>query len=198
MNRLKLLLTRKNVVNVVMVLIAIILIVSPQAKALVIMGILKLGLMRAPTESITPASKTAVPALNIVLRSANGEILQTGRQQGKVLIVNFWATWCPPCIAEMPSINKMYRHYQNNAGIMVLPVDVDGNFSRSLAFMKEHNYNLTPYQVAADLPVGLFSGSIPTTLIINKHGQIVARHEGPADYSDKAFYDYLDKLLQAH
>jgi thiol-disulfide isomerase/thioredoxin len=195
MNRLKLLLTRKNVANLVMVLIAIVLIISPQAKAILIMGMLKLGLMRAPTESTAPA-KTA-PALNILLRSADGEILQTSQQRGKVLIVNFWATWCPPCIAEMPSIDKMYRHYQNNAGIMVLPVDVDGNLSRSSAFMKDHHYGLPVYQVDAGLPEGVFSGSIPTTLIINKHGQIVARHEGAADYSDKAFYDYLNKLLQA-
>lgn len=150
--------------------------------------------MQPPTKSefVTPAASP----VNIVLSHPDGSVLQTQQLHGKVLIVNFWATWCPPCIAEMPSLNKMYQRYKNNSNLAVLMVDADSDFSKSLPFMQKNGYSLPVYVLAGKLPAGLISNAIPTTVIIDKSGRVVARHEGAADYSSEAFYNYLDTLLK--
>jgi len=194
MEKLRKLFTRKNIFNAFFIVLMIVLLVSPQAKALLIKGLISVGIMRPPTQS--EAVTNATPVVNITLRQANGAILQTQQLKGKVLVINFWATWCPPCIAEMPSINEMYLRYKGNANLMVLPVDVDGDLPKSLAFMKENGYSLPVYQLGAAPPQGLLSDAIPTTIIIGKNGQVVASHEGAADYASKPFYEYLEKLLK--
>jgi|SRR5215217_3917542 len=187
-------LTRKNLINAFFVLLIVVLIVSPQAKALLIRGLINIGVMRAPTKSEKATPST--PPVNISLRQPDGSVLQTQQLHGKILIVNFWATWCPPCIAEMPSINQMYLHYKNNSNIAVLMVDADSDFSKSIPFMKKNGYSMPDYALAAGLPKGLISNAIPTTLIIDKNGRVVARHEGAANYSSEGFYNYIDTLLK--
>lgn len=194
MNRLKTLLNRKNAVNIILIVFAAVIIISPKAKALVIKAMLKTGLMPPPTESLA-ADKSLSTLPEIVLKSSDGKILETGRQKGKVLIINFWATWCPPCIAEMGTINEMYLHYKTNPKVLIIPVDVDSDFKKSLVFMKDHQYSLPVYQLTSNLPPGFISDAIPNTLIVNKNGVITAKHEGAANYSDKAFYTYIDKLI---
>ncbi|WP_157799188.1 TlpA family protein disulfide reductase [Mucilaginibacter auburnensis] len=194
MEKLKALLTRKNIINVVFILLMLVLIINPAAKALLIRGFIAVGIMRPPTQSEKVATST--PSVNITLRQPNGEVLQSEKLKGKVLIMNFWATWCPPCIAEMPSINKMYLQYKNNSNLVVIPIDADNDVSKSTAFMQNKGYSLPVYTLAGPLPTGLVSNAIPTTIIIDKKGRVVARHEGAADYSSEAFYEYLDGLLK--
>ncbi len=186
--------TRKNIINAFFILLIVMLIVSPQAKALLIRGIIAIGIMRPPTES--EVVKPSTPPVNIILRQPDGAVIQTEQLQGKVLVINFWATWCPPCIAEMPSLNKMYQHYKNNSNVAVLTVDADSDFSKSIPFMQKNGYSLPVYVLAGKLPAGLISNSIPTTVIIAKSGRVVARHEGAADYSSEDFYNYIDALLK--
>ncbi len=194
MEKLKTLLTRKNIINAVFIIVMLVLIVSPQAKALLIKGLMSVGIMRPPTQSEEVV--TATPSVNITLRQPNGQVLQSEKLRGKVLLVNFWATWCPPCVAEMPSINQMYLRYKDNNNLVVIPVDADNDVSKSTAFMQNKGYSLPVYTLAGPLPAGLVSNAIPTTVIIDKKGRVVARHEGAADYSSEAFYNYLDGLLK--
>lgn len=133
----------------------------------------------------------------LTFRDANGQLVDVSKQKGKVVIINFWATWCPPCIAEMPTINRMYLHFKANPAVLVLPVDVDGDLRTSAAFMNKNNYSLDAYAPASAIPDDLMSGAIPTTVIIDKKGKVVARHEGGADYSSAAFYQYIERLLAA-
>lgn len=197
MKKIKALLNWSNASTVAIALLALTILVSPQAKALVISGMMKVGLMKPPAANTVTAPDSPINAAPaIMLRSADGKQVNTAEQRGKVLIINFWATWCPPCIAEMPSINEMYRHYKNNANVLVLPVDVDNNFQKSVPFMQRNHYTLPVYNINSDLPEQFVTSAIPTTVIIDKKGVIVARHEGAADYADKHFYNYIDKLVR--
>jgi len=89
----------------------------------------------------------------------------------------------------------MYSRYKNNPKVMIMEVDVDNDFSRSVPFMKKNKYQMPVYNTESELPEGFLSGAIPTTVIIDKTGTVVARHEGGADYTDKGFYKYLDGLI---
>jgi thiol-disulfide isomerase/thioredoxin len=193
----KKLITWSNATTIILALMMIVLFISPQAKAIMIEGLMKIGLFKPPVENTEQAqganSKTG-NAPSFLLKDANGRTINIKDQKGKVLFINFWATWCPPCIAEMPSINEMYTHYKNNPKVIILPVDVDNDFSKSVAFMKKNKYILPVFNMTSEPPAGFLSGAIPTTVIIDKTGTVVARHEGGADYTDKEFYNYIDKL----
>jgi thiol-disulfide isomerase/thioredoxin len=193
----KKLITWSNATTVVLVLLVVVLFISPQAKAIMIEGLMKVGLFRPPIEN-TELAKTidgANAAPSLLLKNADGKTINIKDQQGKVLFINFWATWCPPCIAEMPSINEMYARYKDNPKVIILEVDVDNDFSTSTPFMLKNKYQMPVYNTVSELPDGFLSGAIPTTVIIDKTGAVVARHEGAADYADKRFYKYLDGLI---
>ena len=194
----KKLITWSNATTVVLALLMIVLVVSPQAKAIMIEGLMKIGLFKPPVENTEPAKRVsgrANAAPSLLLKDPEGKVIDIKDQQGKVLFINFWATWCPPCIAEMPSINEMHARYKNNPKVLILEIDVDNNFNKSVPFMKKHNYQMPVYNIASELPEDFLSHAIPTTVIIDKTGAIVARHEGGADYTDKGFYKYLDGLI---
>jgi thiol-disulfide isomerase/thioredoxin len=113
-----------------------------------------------------------------------------------VVFINFWATWCPPCIAEMPSINNMQKKFKDNKDVVILMVDADNQLEKSQAFMKKHQYDLKVFTPASQIPATLLGGSLPTTVLLNKKGEIVFRHEGAADYENEDFQDYIEKLAK--
>jgi thiol-disulfide isomerase/thioredoxin len=114
--------------------------------------------------------------------------------KGKVVFINFWATWCSPCIAEMPSINNMQRKFKDNKDIVILMLNADNQIEKSQAFMKKHQYDLKVFTAASQIPAELLRGALPTTVVLDKNGKNVFRHEGAADYENKDFQDYVKKL----
>lgn len=196
----KKLLTWSNATTAAMAMLVIVILISPQAKALMIEGLMKIGLFKPPVENTEPkqmANGEENLAPSLILKSSTGKSLDIKDQKGKVLFINFWATWCPPCRAEMPSINEMYNRYKNNPKVMILEVDADNDFSKSVPFMKDNKYQMPVYNTASAMPDGFLADALPTTIIIDKAGTIVARHEGGADYTDKGFYKYMESLINS-
>ncbi|TSD62295.1 TlpA family protein disulfide reductase [Inquilinus sp. KBS0705] len=185
-----------NISTALLVLFVVTLLVSPKSKAFLIEGLMKVGLFQPPAANSTTANNQVMQAPELLFTLPNGKTLNTGEQKGKVIILNFWATWCPPCIAEMPSINQLYLQFKNNPNVLIIPVDVDGDFGKSVTFMQKNGYALPVYNMASDIPDGFIGQSIPTTVIINKNGQVVLKHEGAADYTNKKFIAYLTELSQ--
>lgn len=196
MNKFKALLTRKNLVNATFLIVCVTILVSPGVKVFLIRAIMYVGLMRPPTHITESSAAPAMPA-KLLLKSSKDSLVTTDKLKGKVVIINFWATWCPPCRAEMPTIAKLYKHYQNDPRVVILPVDVDGDLARSQRFMETYQYHLPVYKLAADLPAQLNFESIPTTIILDSKSRIAAKHPGAANYADPAFYGFIDQLAKA-
>ncbi|WP_295671659.1 TlpA disulfide reductase family protein [uncultured Mucilaginibacter sp.] len=194
----KKLFNKSAITNVIIGALMVTLIISPQAKALMIEGCMKIGFFQPPTGSTVNqkenTTNTALPYL--LLKSSDGKTLNIQDLKGKVILINFWATWCPPCIAEMPSINALYKRFKNNPNIIIFPVDVDNNFSKSVPFMKKNAYTLPVYNLASQMPEGYLGNAIPTTVILDKTGKMVLRHEGGADYTNKKFVEYLEGIAK--
>ncbi len=153
---IKKLFSRAGITNIIIGALMVALLVSPQVKALVIEGFMKVGFFQPPTASTVSGKtngKTTVPPY-LLLQSPDGKTLNIRDLKGKVVFINFWATWCPPCIAEMPSINALYKQFKNNPNVVIFPVDVDGNFGESVPFMKRNGYVLPVYNVASAVPDG--------------------------------------------
>ncbi len=117
--------------------------------------------------------------------------------KGKVVFINFWATWCPPCIEELPSINNLRKGYKDNDNIVFLMVDVDSEIEQSTAFMKENSYDLPVFIPNSEIPSEFLAGAIPTTVVLDKRGNIAERVEGGQDYDTQAIKDHLNELIQA-
>lgn len=135
-------------------------------------------------------------APDLKFKDENGEVVSLKSLEGKVVFINLWATWCPPCIHEMPSINKLRQTFKDNADLVFLMVDVDGDIEKSKAWMKRKKFDLPVHVPAGQIPRELFSGSIPTTIIVDKNNNIVGRHVGGADYMAQEVVDLIKKLLK--
>ena len=115
--------------------------------------------------------------------------------RGKLILLNFWATWCAPCKKEMPSLDLLQkRENLDNLKIFAINVGQD-NLEKTLNFFDELNIkNLKPY---FDSPVTLAKRfklrGIPTSIIINKNGEEFARIVGSIDFEDKKFIEWINK-----
>lgn len=177
---------------------------SPKAKGLLMTGMVRTGLFDAditglePKPGVAPTAETTAENLTVVssalFTSSEGITLDLARLKGKVVFLNFWTTWCPPCIAEMPSVNRLYNKFKNNKNVVFVLADADGNLEKSTAFMKKKKYDLPVYIPTGAIPEQLFRGSLPTTVIINAKGEIVFGHEGMANYDTPEMEEFLNKL----
>jgi thiol-disulfide isomerase/thioredoxin len=186
-------LTRKNFVNGLFFALLFLLLVNPTAKALVIEGLMKFGLFQPDVS--TNAKQLSRPS-EVTFMDEKGNMVALASLNGKVVFINFWATWCPPCLAELPSINELHNQLTDNKNIVFLMVDADNNSKKSLPFMASHHYNFPAYTAVTPVPKEMMGNSIPTTVILNKKGQLVFHHEGAADYTNQKFVAYLKKLSE--
>jgi thiol-disulfide isomerase/thioredoxin len=127
------------------------------------------------------------------LVDAAGKTVSLEQYKGKLVFVNFWATWCPPCIAEMPSMQKLYDDYQNKIVFLFVTMD---SFEKANAFLIKENLNLPIYRSRTNPPLELESSTIPATYLIDKYGNIVVAKIGTADWNSDSFRKSLDELLK--
>lgn len=132
---------------------------------------------------------------DLKFKDENGTSISLKSLKGKVVFINLWATWCPPCIHEMPSINELRKTFKDNNDLVFLMVDVDGNIEKSTKWMKSKKFDLPVHVPDSEIPRELFAGSIPTTIIVDKQNNIVGRHVGAADYSSPEIIDLMTELL---
>ena len=126
------------------------------------------------------------------LLDSDGNHFDFNAAKGRVVFINFWATWCPPCIAEMPSIDSLYKDYKEEVLFLLVSneeVDVIKNFQ------KKNDFKFKFYQSLSQSPVQLQTQSIPQTYIIDKKGNIVMRKTGAANWNSASVRETLDTLL---
>jgi thiol-disulfide isomerase/thioredoxin len=182
-----------NLLNGAFLIMLVVFIFNPSAKALMIEGLMKVGLFQPNiSKPVNTAPVNNLP--DVLFENPDGKLIHLADQKGKVVFVNFWATWCPPCIAEMPSINKLYNKLKDNKNVVFIIVDADHNFQKSVPFMAKNHYNMPLYKLASNVPQNLVSNSIPATTIIDKNGQIVFHQDGSADYGNPKVLEYLNKI----
>ena len=187
--------TFSNIASVAIAVFVIAMFFSPDLKGKVIQGMMVIGLFQ-PDVSDKPITKNTTSSIDdAAFKNQDGVVIQLSDLQGKVVFLNFWASWCPPCIAEMPSIDHLHTKYKDRKDVIFLMVDVDGKIESSKEFMRKRNLKLPVYIPASATPVAYFSGSLPTTVILNKTGNVVFQHIGAADYTSSKISTLIDQLL---
>ena len=145
-----------------------------------------------PTES---ANNLPVADFNLRVKNLAGKLINMEDYKGKVIFLNFWATWCMPCVAELPSINKLYKEFKNQNIVFLLISNEQ--LEKVARYHKKKKYEVPFYIIDNDgaIPQQYYSRSIPTTFIINKEGKIVKVSIGAEDWDDKKFIDTIKKML---
>lgn len=148
----------------------------------------------ASEDNITRQPLGYVSSPDWELPSLDGRVVKSSDFAGKVLLLNFWATWCGPCRMEIPSLIELQRNYADR-GLVVLGVSIDeGGPGVVRPIVKQAGINY-PILIANDAMLTAFGGieAIPTSFIIDRSGRITAKHVGLADKA--AFEASIKPLL---
>ena len=128
------------------------------------------------------------------LADLQGNTVRFESLRGKVVFMNVWATWCPPCIAEMPSIQKLYNSVDTSKiAFVMLSVD-EGGQQKVKKFIDRKGYTFPVYTPLSGIPAEFQSSAIPTTFILSPEGTLVARQEGMANYNTDTMREFLGSL----
>jgi len=135
------------------------------------------------------------PTPDFTLPTAQGKQLALKSFRGKVVFLNFWASWCAPCREEMPAMERLYQEFKNR-NFVVLAVNVKDKRSDALAFIKELKLTY-PIVFDSDARVGLLYGAwgLPTTYLIGAKGEGLARIWGPAQWYSPGARELFRTLL---
>jgi thiol-disulfide isomerase/thioredoxin len=143
-------------------------------------------------ERVVVAGDSA-PSFSIA--TEGGRTVSLDQFGGKLLILNFWATWCPPCVEETPSLSEFAARFANK-GVVVLGVSVDKDEKAYRAFLQQFR----PTFLTARDPEMKINGEYgtfkyPETYIIDAKGKVVQKIIGPANWSDGKMISYVESLL---
>ncbi len=127
------------------------------------------------------------------MMTVDGTPVNLATFRGDVLIINVWATWCRPCVTEMPSLQALHEAFAGR-GVRVLAVAADrpGPVSR---FLRRHQLDLPVFLESDPFPPSLGVSAVPTTLVVDQRGNIVLRHRGAADWNRPEVHAFLEALL---
>lgn len=115
--------------------------------------------------------------------------------KGKTLFINYWATWCNPCLAEMPSMADLYERYSSNDAIVFLYLSREELKTIQEYIPKDESLQKLPiYKVVTDDEFFATTG-IPTTFIINSSGDLIVKDVGSAFWNDQSVFNFIDNLL---
>ncbi len=176
----------KNLVSNILFGIVILLMIVPTSRA----WILRQLSFSPGIEKIE--NRVQLQSYDWALKGLNTEDLDFNQEKGKVVIVNFWATWCTPCVAEMPSIQELYADYGDKVDFILVTSDAK---QKVLPFLEKHKFTLPIYNQITQAPKEFYTETIPKSFLLDKKGNIVV-NSGRADWNAKKIRRVIDKLLK--
>jgi len=133
---------------------------------------------------------------DFTLDQLDGAKLDVEELKGKVVFINFWATWCAPCIAEMPGIQDLYKKFQDNPDVVFVMINIEAKEEKVRKFIKKKKFTFPIYfPDTTRIPTVYESKGIPTTFVLDKEGYISYKKVGMASYDSDKFVKYLDRLI---
>jgi thiol-disulfide isomerase/thioredoxin len=127
-----------------------------------------------------------------VTDNRSGKPITFSKLLDKPVFVNLWATWCPPCRAELPGIQKLYEQYEGKVHFLLLSDDPPEKVG---AFAKKHDYGGLPFFRYRYLPEDFNTQTIPTTFVVSKKGEVVLIKKGAARWNSGKVKKLLDNLI---
>lgn len=184
-----------KIYNIIFIIV-IALILIPQTRQPIQVFFNKAMVLIVKPSKIDNEERKVISNYSWKLIDVSGHSYDFRTSEGKVIVLNFWATWCPPCIAEMPSMEQLYQKYRGNDDVVFLFVSNE-DVSVIKKFIAKKKYSFKVYQSLTEYPSEFNVTSIPRTFIISKSGEIVIDKTGPADWNSEPVITAINELLKA-
>lgn len=157
-------------------------------------GVLTLDDAVKKLELIRPLRARAADDFSVAM--LDGRTFRLSAQRGKVVFVNFWATWCPPCRAEMPAMERLYARHRE-AGFVMLAVSVDADPAVVKPFVTERRFS---FWVGLDPKMEVASAygvrALPSSFIIDREGKVTAMALGPRAWDSDASHSLVEAMAR--
>lgn len=178
--------------GVIVVIFAVIYLTGSQAEVFgkVQQAVLSTGLISAGELDDLAKEKADY---NFSLIDQNGQVLEGKSLKGRTIFLNIWATWCAPCVAEMPGINTLYNDLKEEEDLVFLMITHDKDFQKAKDWVAKKGFDFPIYRMNSRLPDVYETNVIPTTFVISKKEKIIVKHTGMADYNNRRFKKLLLK-----
>jgi thiol-disulfide isomerase/thioredoxin len=141
-----------------------------------------------------PFPSAAVVNQRWAVRSLDGRLFDLSQARGRVVFLNCWATWCGPCVAEMPGMQRLYDVMKTKEIVFLFVSQETPEKVRR--FIHEKGLTLPIYTATGAPPAAFQTKSIPATFILSRDGRIAFQHNGSARWDDRTSVDFLNRLLQ--
>jgi len=138
-----------------------------------------------------------LPAPDFTFPGLDGKMVRLADYRGKVVLVNIWATWCKPCVDEMPSMEKLYHKFKGE-NFEILAVSIDEPGLKAVApFMKQHNLTF-PALIDSEGAVKAVYGitGVPESFIIDKQGILIKKIVGPVNWATPIIFRFFSELIR--
>ncbi|TXE05516.1 TlpA family protein disulfide reductase [Gelidibacter salicanalis] len=182
----------KSQCNNIIFLGIILIMIIPQTRQ-PIQVFLQKGLAMFSPSIVDEEDRITLKDYNWQLVDEHGMRYDFNEAKGKVVFINFWATWCPPCIAEMPSMEKLYQDYKDDVVFLFVSSEQQEVISK---FKQKNAYDFLVHASITANPVQLETSAIPRTFVIDQQGDILIDKTGAADWNSKKVRGLLDELLK--
>tara|TARA_R110000782_G_scaffold211439_9_gene299366 strand:- start:211 stop:777 length:567 start_codon:yes stop_codon:yes gene_type:complete len=183
---------RKPKISDIIFVVFIALLLIPQTRTPIQVALNKLKVaVWSPSISDTEDQEQVAP-FEYAVQELNGTPKRIAIGQGKVTFLSYWATWCPPCIAELPGIQELYTDYGDKIDFVLVTQEETEKVQK---FMTKKGYDLPVYIAQMQAPEILQSNSLPTNYIIDATGNIIIKEIGAADWNSAKVRTLLDGLL---
>jgi thiol-disulfide isomerase/thioredoxin len=156
------------------------------------------GVLLQHKSSSTNQSMPVSQQLDFSFPDVNGQMQSVAQWRGRILVINFWATWCPPCLKEIPELIKWQQAYQDQS-LQFVGIAIEDRQS-VVDYLQTININY-PILIAGDAgstlsrQLGNIISAVPFTVIVNSQGQII--HRQPGELSYEQFLQVVQPLLSA-
>jgi len=183
---------RKFKISDIIFVAFILLLLIPQTRTPIQVAVNKLKVVVWSPSVEDEKNQDQIVPFQYAVTNLQGDTKSISVGKGKVTFISYWATWCPPCIAELPGIQQLYDAYGDRVNFLLLTQEAPEKVER---FVRKKGYELPIYFPQMQTPAILQENSIPTNYVIDAQGTIIIKETGAADWNSSKVRNLLNELL---